>query len=157
MNIFILSTDPIEAARMQCDRHVVKMTLESTQLPSSASTFPIYKQTHINHPCSVWTRESIANYHWLFSHALALASEYRKRYSKSHACIEILARLSEQPEPDLPDIPRTPFAQAMPAILRIPNDPIRAYRNYYRLKAHTMSQFNYTNSSIPDWIFSESV
>jgi len=29
MNIFYLSSDPIEAAQMQVDRHVVKMILES--------------------------------------------------------------------------------------------------------------------------------
>jgi hypothetical protein len=28
MNIFVLSTDPVEAAQMQCDKHVVKMVLD---------------------------------------------------------------------------------------------------------------------------------
>ena len=31
MNIFILSEDPIEAAKMQCDKHVVKMVVETAQ------------------------------------------------------------------------------------------------------------------------------
>ena len=36
MNIFFLSQDPIEAAQMMVDRHVVKMILESAQLLSTA-------------------------------------------------------------------------------------------------------------------------
>ena len=36
MNIFYLSEDPLEAAQMMVDRHVVKMILESAQLLSTA-------------------------------------------------------------------------------------------------------------------------
>ena len=32
MNIFILDEDPKVAARMQCDKHVVKMIVESAQM-----------------------------------------------------------------------------------------------------------------------------
>ena len=36
MNIFILNTDPVIAAQEQCDKHVVKMILESAQMLSTA-------------------------------------------------------------------------------------------------------------------------
>ena len=36
MNIFVLSTDPIEAAVQQCDKHVPKMAVESGQMLSTA-------------------------------------------------------------------------------------------------------------------------
>jgi hypothetical protein len=36
MNIFYLSEDPIESATMQCDKHIVKMPLESAQMLSGA-------------------------------------------------------------------------------------------------------------------------
>lgn len=36
MNIFVLSTDPAEAAEYHCDQHVVKMILEYAQLLSTA-------------------------------------------------------------------------------------------------------------------------
>ena len=36
MNIFVLDTDPVEAAQLQCDKHVVKMVLESAQMLSTA-------------------------------------------------------------------------------------------------------------------------
>ena len=35
MNIFVLHNDPVKAAQLQCDRHVVKMTLESMQMLST--------------------------------------------------------------------------------------------------------------------------
>ena len=36
MNIFYLDRDPVIAAQMSCDRHVVKMILESAQMLSTA-------------------------------------------------------------------------------------------------------------------------
>ena len=36
MNLFILNKDPIIAAQQQCDKHVVKMPLESGQMLSTA-------------------------------------------------------------------------------------------------------------------------
>ena len=35
MNIFILDNDPVIAAQMQCDKHVVKMIVESAQMLST--------------------------------------------------------------------------------------------------------------------------
>ena len=36
MNIFILHEDPIKSAQYQCDKHVVKMIVESAQMLSTA-------------------------------------------------------------------------------------------------------------------------
>ena len=36
MNIFILDTNPTSAARQMCDKHVVKMIIESGQMLSTA-------------------------------------------------------------------------------------------------------------------------
>ena len=36
MNLFILHDDPTVAAQMQCDKHVVKMIIESAQMLSTA-------------------------------------------------------------------------------------------------------------------------
>jgi hypothetical protein len=36
MNIFILDKDPVQAAQLQCDKHVVKMVVESAQMLSTA-------------------------------------------------------------------------------------------------------------------------
>ena len=84
MNIFILDEDPIQAARMQCDKHVVKMPLESAQMLSAAhrtidyDTLPtdskIYQVSHQHHPCTKWVMKSLANYMWLWNHFKALAN-----------------------------------------------------------------------------------
>jgi hypothetical protein len=70
VNIFVLHKHPRQAARMQCDQHVVKMTLESAQMLSTVinelgGEGP-YKSTHVNHPCSVWARQSLGNFLWLY-------------------------------------------------------------------------------------------
>ena len=36
MNIFVLDENPITAAQMHCDKHVVKMVLEYAQILSTA-------------------------------------------------------------------------------------------------------------------------
>lgn len=62
MNIFVLDYNPKLAAQYHCDKHVVKMILESTQIVCSvANELGIetpYETTHYNHPCTVWARES---------------------------------------------------------------------------------------------------
>ena len=50
MNIFRLDNDPISAAIYQCDKHVVKMCLETAQLLSTTHRILDGKATHKNHP-----------------------------------------------------------------------------------------------------------
>jgi hypothetical protein len=157
MNIFVLSQQPALAARMQCDRHVVKMILESAQMLSTAhrvidnvETLPnfytnepveLYKKTHENHPCSVWLRESSANYAWLYSHFIWLGQEYTLRYGKVHKTIEKLApALTWQPK-FIRKTYRTAFAQAMPEQYR-DADAVTAYRNYYIAEKSKIAKWN---------------
>ena len=133
MNIFILSLDPREAAINQCDQHVVKMTLESAQQLCSAfqSGDAPYKRTHWNHPCSVWTRQSYANFDWHIAHALELAGEYTRRYGKTHKSYEVIQWCQRNKTIlNLPQIGLTPFALAMPAQYR-GACPVESYREFY--------------------------
>ena len=91
MNIFVLDNNPYACARYHCDKHVVKMILESAQmictthhlLPNPKLKYEIpYKATHTNHPCNRWLRDSLANYMWLYKLTHALNNEYRYRYNK---------------------------------------------------------------------------
>ena len=100
MNIFVLSTDPRRAAKMHCDKHCVKMILESVQLLYSVWWFYItnfnscwpddtikvepYKATHMNHPCAIWTRCNKNHYNWLIKMCKELCKEYSIRYNKIH-------------------------------------------------------------------------
>ena len=132
MNIFVLSRDPVEAARWQCNKHVIKMILETAQLLSAAHPSDVapYKHTHVNHPCSKWTRASLDNYRWLVEHGIALCSEYTNRYNKSHKTETVMKWLRAN-EPDLPKIGLTPFALAIKDAQYWHEDPVQAYRAYY--------------------------
>ena len=91
MNIFVLSENPIKAARLQHDKHILKMVLETAQMLCSAFENAPYKKTYINHPCTVWARTSRNNFDWLVLHGLALATEYTYRYNKTHASEKVIS------------------------------------------------------------------
>lgn len=151
MNIFILDFDPKLAAQYQCDKHVVKMCLESTQLLSTASHLLTgagpYKKTHENHPCAIWARKSYHNYCWLLWHTEALFQEYTTRYNKVHKSIYAFAEIDLTP--DLFDKQEvTPFMQAMPDQYKHSN-PVTAYRNYYIHEKAPIAKWAYT--STPEW------
>ena len=145
MNIFILSQDPHKAAQYMCDKHVVKLLLESAQMLSTVSGGP-YKPTHANHPCTLWAGAARDNYHWLVEHALELCREYTYRYGRTHKCEPITLQLASPP----PHIPRggTPFVQCMPDEFRHPTDPVAAYRAYYHSK--TFAAWN-RGRPAPSW------
>jgi hypothetical protein len=160
MNIFFLSEDPYEAARMQADKHVVKMILESAQLLSTAHRVldgdPLpdrrqdlfYKATHKNHPSAKWVRESVENYNWLVDHFDALLCEYTHRYNKVHACARLLYDIQSPPKA-LVAWDKTPPPCCMPDDCKVGNY-IDNYREYYRKhKAHI---HKWTNREPPKWI-----
>ena len=132
MNIFVLDKNPHVAAMYACDKHVVKMILESAQMLCSVhpeGTAP-YKRGFYNHPCTKWVRASSENYDWLIEHARALCTEYTRRYGKVHKSEKVIDRCDAN-RPELPDVGLTPFAQAMPEDYKN-EDAVEAYRTYYR-------------------------
>jgi len=153
MNIFVLDKDPVKAAEMQCDKHVVKMVLETAQLLCSAFDKAPYKKTHYNHPCSVWVRESPANYKWLIQHGLALADEFELRFKKPHASRKVIEWCAEQFNTNPPVFKTnnglTPFAQAMPENLRTQNAVV-AYRTYYKTAKSEIAKWTHGRQQ-PNW------
>ena len=97
MNIFFLHKDPSRAARMQCDKHVVKMVLETTQMLSTAARrngFDIgYKAAYPSHPMTKWVGDNNYNFSWALDHAQELSKEYTARYGKFHACQKVINEL----------------------------------------------------------------
>jgi len=141
MNIFYLDHNPVKAAQMQCDRHVVKMILETAQLLSTAHSEldgiqVAYRATHKNHPSTVWVRSSAAAYEWAFKHMMALGDEYTKRYGKINKTI---ARHHEA----LHNLPAALLACRKPLVdppQCMPDEckrdcAVQAYRAYYKYKA----------------------
>ena len=152
MNIFVLDEDVEKCAEYHCDKHVIKMILESAQMMSAVvrlQGYDIgYKLTHKNHPCTIWARKSLSNYKWLKTLTTLLNAEYRYRYDKNinHKSYDMVLTL---PTPKLPDIGLTPFAQAMPEQYRN-TDAVKAYRDYY---INEKSSFlTWTKRITPKWI-----
>lgn len=135
MNILYLHPEPVVAATMQHDKHVVKMILESTQILSTVharygSTVEAYKPTHASHPCVRWAGDAVAHYQWLFRHAQGLCREYTGRYGRTHGCEAVLARLSRTPT-GLHAPGWVPPPQCMPDEFKVAGDTVAAYRKYY--------------------------
>ena len=145
MNIFYLSRDPYEAARLQCDRHVIKMILETAQLLSTAhveldGNQVAYKATHKNHPSAVWVRSNPRHYRWAHQHLMELGREYERRYSKVHRTIREHGKALETLPVALDPMftgsepPFTPPPQCMPDECKR-SDAVLGYQIYYNFKA----------------------
>lgn len=141
MNLFYLHRDPVEAARLQCDRHVVKMILETAQMLSTAhaeldGASPAYKPTHKNHPSTVWVRSNLVHYHWAHRHLDALGIEYTRRYGKVHKTIREHYHILGYPPANITcDVHgRTDPPQCMPDECKR-DDTVLAYQLYYNAKA----------------------
>jgi len=155
MNIFVLDTDVIRCAQAHVDKHCVKMILESTQLLNNAliasddSYVPSYKQTHKNHPASLWASKSRDNFDWLNRLALALCSEYTYRYGKVHKCQSLITSFPiSSAIVRIPELGLTPFALCMPDQYKV-NDAVESYRNYYRGDKAYIAKWS--KRSQPDW------
>lgn len=145
MNIFYLDPDPTTAARYHCNRHIVKMTLETAQMLSAAHWRTGYTgPNHVEHglgpygECRAakptlgpmrWIMQSLANYRWAVRLGLALSADYTRRFDKVHATQAVLEWLRDH-EPALPDVGPTPFIPSNLPYL-VPGDPVATYRRYY--------------------------
>lgn len=88
VNIFAISSNPIECARALDDKRVNKILLECVQvmcthLNGKGYTTP-YKSNHKNHPITKWAGESSDNLAWLFHYGRALHNEFQYRYGHTH-------------------------------------------------------------------------
>jgi len=155
MNIFILDYDAQRAARMQCDKHIVKMPLESAQI--LCSLFPDglapYKRTHYNHPCSIWARTSKANFQWLVRHGLALCDEYTFRYGKTHKSKLVIIWCSKNiSKIKFNHVGRTRFVMCFDQKFKIGN-AVESYREYYRCEKNKIAKWR-KNRPRPSWFSS---
>ena len=159
MNIFFLHFNPRKAAEYHCDKHVVKMILETAQLLYTAHWVEArmdlpqnaYKKTHMNHPCAIWVRESLDNYIWLCQLGMELCAEYTFRYKKVHKTEPHIIWLTNH-KPAIPDVGVTEIRLAMPLECKVPN-PVKAYQKYYR--EYKLKIARYTNRLMPEWLLSD--
>lgn len=155
MNIFVLDLDVKRCAQYHLDKHCVKMILESTQLLNNAlianddSYVHIYKQTHKNHPASLWASQSLQNFEWLNNLALALCTEYTYRYGKIHKCQSMLEQFDvSSSKMKISNVGIMPFAKCMPDKYKV-DDAVESYRNYYRGDKAYIARW--TKRDPPEW------
>ena len=157
MNIFYLDSNPLLAAQYQCDKHIVKMVLESAQMLCTAHWLlesryvneKFYRLTHPYHPSCKWTRETSGNYNWLYCHFLGLCDEYRFRYGKIHLTGKKLRDDLARPPDSIPLGEITLFAMAIPEQFKS-DCPIESYRAYYQSKSKQF-KMTWTKRVVPNW------
>ena len=181
MNVFVLDNDPVVAAQLQCDKHIVKMILESAQMLSTSHRMldgikvrrpsksgkttvnhyilhdhpyenVLYKAVHFNHPCTVWTRESLENYEWHYRHFISLCDEYKFRYGKLHLSDKLLRNALKTPPKNIRKKGLTQFPLAMKSNpeCMFPQDPVKSYRMFYQTKQDRFSMV-WTKRNVPLW------
>lgn len=162
MNIFVLDYDPTVAASLVCDKHAVKMPVETAQMMASAlrrhgatdEQMPLtksrkpYKGGYKHHPCTVWAGDNQANFRWLFHHGVALCTTYTQRYGRVHACLSPILDMGNRISMLPPAILTTEFPQAMPDELK-QDCPVSAYRRYYRTEKRGIATWRLGN--VPHW------
>jgi hypothetical protein len=174
MNIFVLDNDPRVAANHMCNKHVVKMIVESCQLMSTAHHvldgqhitrtakngrkfgtyehirpgFKFLRCTMINHPCTIWTRSSKQAYYWLWEHTNELLKVYRSRYDKVHSYDDMVQYSLVHTPTKISDCSMPPFAQAMPDKYKH-TDAATAYRAYYIGEKRRFAKW--PDGKIPKW------
>ena len=134
MNIFILDKDPKIAAQMLCDKHVVKMIVETAQMLCTAASklghdVP-YRPTHAKHLCTLWVGESLSNWNWLIEHGLEMCEEYTRRYDRLHKTQSVIEYCRDSSIGPTSDPGLTPFKLAMPSQYK-GDDAVKSYRDYY--------------------------
>jgi len=162
MNIFYLDRDPVIAAQMMCDKHVVKMILESAQMLSTthrvldgdeiADSKGMYKMAHKNHPSTIWTRSSVQNYIWLWRHMTALMREYTHRYGKTHATERLKECLAKTPNNIPYGVKFTDPPQCMPEECK-GEDTVLAYQKYYIREKSGFAKWS--KRETPAWFLGE--
>lgn len=162
MNIFALSKSPLKSAQQMINKHVVKMPTETCQMLhtnalyfeyvdayNSEPTLKELKQFHketnsilmkpamLNHPSTIWARQTKDNGTWLYHHGLSLCWEYTHRYGKEHGSYRRIRAVDEvYLSGDWKQA--TPVTIAMDDSYRIENTfsdawefVIQSYRHYY--------------------------
>ena len=154
MNIFLLDTDTRKCAQYHCDKHVVKMILETAQLlcgvhhmTDQVTDQVPYKLSHKNHPCAIWSRESLSNYLYLCDLGLELCREYTYRYGKRHKSQDVIEWCVTN-KPNICDKEFTEPALAMPNEYKV-DSVVESYRNYYIGEKSKIAVWK--NREIPEW------
>ena len=111
---------------------------------------PAWGITHVNHPCTIWTRQSLENYNWHLELMACLLWEYTRRYNKTHKSAELYQWLLHNTPLHFPQQGRTPFPICMKDEYKVGDDPIQSYRKYYIKDKVRFAKWE-PRAETPDW------
>lgn len=173
MNIFYLDSNPQKCAVYHCDKHVVKMIVEYTQILSTTHRLidgeyieaekvyklpderesMLYKATHINHPSVLWARTSVQGYKYTHTLLTYLLEEYKIRYNKTHKCNELLETLRYLPG-NIINLDDVVLFKKPPLVMpeQYHNENVvKAYRDFYMGEKASFAKWKTGN--VPYWWF----
>jgi len=171
MNIFLLDNVPRICAKYHCDKHVVKMVLETAQILSTVARgrgYDVgYKPTHKNHPSVVWAGRSEATTVFTYQLGIELGLEYTHRYGKTHKSSLVIEEIGAAMKIDkvpcvaLHSILGGGFHLAISKELQevhgkttqYPGQAVTAYRQYYFKEKYDIC--TWTNRPKPKWWLSQ--
>lgn len=153
MNFFYIETCPVAIAKSHNNAHCIKMILEYAQMLSTTHRVidqyyhevdgkyvfvglpedmqKVYKIAHLNHPTTIWVRESVQHYNFMYDVFEALCDEYTYRYGKVHESDSKLRELLRKPPSRLEDNGFKEPPQCMPDKYKVEGNSLQAYRNFY--------------------------
>ncbi|SPQ99269.1 unnamed protein product (mitochondrion) [Plasmodiophora brassicae] len=161
MNLFILSACPRQCAQWMFDVHIVKIITEAIQMlcvakrmrDPEADHSGLYGASHVNHPVTIWVRESAENYRWTMALCDAMHDEWKYRFdheeSRVHGAYQKMLLLDPPRDEAFPQRSLTKFAQAMPEEYRC-DDSIEAYHRYYQ-SPDKQRLASWRKRDRPDW------
>ena len=156
MNIFHLHKDPKICAKYHCDKHVVKMILETAQMLSTAyrrnfgNNNDLYKTAYPKHPMTIWVGDSGCNFFWALKLLSHLCNQYNKRYKRIHKSNKILTLFyTKYTKWQDWKTEFTPPPQCMPDQYKH-EDYITAYKQYYIGEKKRFAK--YTGVDTPDFL-----
>ena len=159
MNIFHLHKVPKVCAEYHCDKHVVKMILETAQMLSTAYQRhcglddELYKPAYPKHPMTIWVGDSVENFTYTWYLGTHLGLQYTKRYRKIHKSNLIINKFNfdrfQNIEKKFPMKKFTEPPQCMPDEYKHENY-ITAYRQYYIGEKKRFAK--YTRVDIPHFM-----
>lgn len=143
MNIFVLDENPKIAAEYLCDKHTIKMSLETAQILCSVNHIKgnaaPYRKTHVNHPCVIWAGQSKENYEWLIEHGIEICNQYYERYGKIHKSFDVINWAAQQllsfKETSLTNFVVCAY-NSEPELRQkclVEGNAVLSYRNYYKM------------------------
>jgi hypothetical protein len=138
---------PGEKAAPALEEKIVEAGRRAEKLVVRVDNEKCYKVAHANHPCSIWARQTDANYHWLFQLFDGCNREYTRRYGRQHLAHRLFEFLSVAPK-NIKSGVMTPFAQAMPDEYKH-EDAVEAYRRFYAGAKSRFAKWRY--SQPPRW------